>query len=66
MSTRALLARVTRLEQARVAPWERWVGTPEQFAADCQRGVDEGRYDRRDMPAVAAAVSRWTTELLWQ
>lgn len=66
MAVRSLLARVARLEQARVAPWAALIGTPEQFAADCQRGVDEGRFDRLDMPAVVVAVTRWTREGMWR
>lgn len=62
MSVRALLTRVARLEQARVGPWAAIIGTPEQFASDCQRGIDEGRYDRLDMPVLVQAVSRWVRE----
>lgn len=61
-ATRSLLARVARLEQARLGPWAALVGTPEQFASECQRGIDEQRYDRLDMPVVAAAVTRWMRE----
>jgi hypothetical protein len=66
MAVRSLLARVARLEQTRVGPWAGIIGTPEQFAADCQRGVEEGRYDPLDMPAVITAVTRWTREGMWR
>lgn len=66
MAVRSLLARVSRLEQARVAPWLKLIGTPEQFAADMQAGIDAGVYDRLDMPAVVASVQRWMREGLWQ
>ena len=41
---------------------QRLIGAPEQFATYCQRGIDEGRYDRRDMPVVVASVLRWMRE----
>jgi hypothetical protein len=65
MSVRSLLGRVTRLEQARSSPWQRFFGTPEEFAADMQRGMDAGTYDKRDMPAVVASVQRWWRNELW-
>lgn len=66
MSVRSLLGRVTRLEQARVSPWTRIFGTPEQFAADCERGIEEGTYDRLDMPVVVHCIQRWWREGLWR
>jgi hypothetical protein len=66
VSVRSLLSRVTRLEQARVSPWTRFFGTPEEFAADMQRGMDAGTYDKRDMPAVVAAVQLWCREGMWR
>jgi hypothetical protein len=62
MAVRSQLARIARLEQVRLGPWAAIVGTPDQFASDCQRGIDEGRYDRLDMPAVVQAVTRWMRE----
>lgn len=38
------------------------IDTPEDFAADCQRGMDQGRYDRRDMPMVVASVRKWFSD----
>jgi len=46
---RSLLARVARLEQAKVSPLLRLIGTSEEFAAMIQAGADAGIYDRRDM-----------------
>ena len=63
---RALAERVRRLEQARVSPWARAFGTPEQLEAEAQAGIDAGIYDRLDMPAVVASVQRWMREGLWQ
>jgi hypothetical protein len=37
---RALLDRVRKLEQARVSPWARLIGTPGEFAGQVQAGVD--------------------------
>jgi hypothetical protein len=65
-SVRALAERVRRLEQERLSPWARLIGTPEQFASDCERGIDEGRYDRLDMPAVVQAVTRWMRDGMWR
>jgi hypothetical protein len=59
---RALLDRVRKLEQARVSPWARLIGTPEDFAAKAQAGIDAGTYDRLDMPSVVASVLRWVRE----
>ncbi|MBS1832582.1 MAG: hypothetical protein JST65_07715 [Acidobacteria bacterium] len=63
---RSLLGRVARLEQARSSPWTRFFGTPEEFAADMQRGMDAGIYDKRDMPAVVASIRRWCREGMWR
>jgi hypothetical protein len=65
MRVRSLLLRVTRLEAAAVSPWSRFFRTPEEFAADMQRGMEAGTYDKRDMPAVVAAVQRWCREEMW-
>jgi len=42
-----------------VSPWARWIGTPEDFAAQVQLGIEEERYDRRDMPVVLRSMIRW-------
>lgn len=57
---RSMLARVARLEQARVSPLLRLIGTPDEFAAMVQTGVDAGIYDRRDMAQVVPGVLSWT------
>ena len=61
-SPRALLARIARLEQAKLSPVQRLIGSIEQFEADALAGVAYGTLDRRDMPAVLASVQRWVRE----
>lgn len=62
-----MLARVQRLEQARSpsSPFERWFGSLDAFAAECQAGMDEGRYDREDMTVVLMSVRRWHADGVW-
>lgn len=55
----SMLARVQRLEQARASPLLKLIGTPEEFAARVQAGVDAGIYDRRDMEQVVPGVLSW-------
>jgi hypothetical protein len=62
-AVRPMLARIQRLEHAKLSPLLKLIGTPEQFAARCQAGVDASVYDRRDMPGVIAGVLSWTK---WQ
>ena len=62
VSPRALLARVARLEQAKVSPVLRLIGSIEQFEADVLAGMANGILDRRDMPVVLASVQRWVRE----
>lgn len=62
---RSLLARVQRLEQARIAPrspFEAAFGSFDAFAADTQAGIDAGQFDSRDMPAVVNSIRRWHEE----
>lgn len=54
-----MLARVARLEQTKVPPLLRLIGTPEEFAAKVQAGVEVGIYDRRDMEQVVPGVLSW-------
>ena len=61
-SPRALLARVAKLEQARVSAVLRLIGSLEQFEAQAQAGIENGAYDRRDMTAVTRCVLRWVDE----
>jgi len=65
MSVRALLARVQRLEQSRAprSPFALAYGSLGAWEAEVQSGIDEGRYDKRDMPEVIAAVRRWHAEV---
>lgn len=53
---RSLLTRVQRLEQSSVPPLLRLIGTPEEFTAMIQAGVEAGIYDRRDMEGVVPGV----------
>ena len=62
MSPRALLARVAKLEQAKVSPVLRLIGSIEQFEAGALAGMANGTLDRRDIPAVLASVQRWVRE----
>jgi hypothetical protein len=61
-SPRALLARVTKLEQAKVSAVLRLIGSIEQFEADTLTGLANGILDHRDMPVVLASVQRWVRE----
>lgn len=59
---RALLARTRRLEAAKVHPVLTALGGEEGWArvqSDVEGGIADGRYDRRDMPFVIAALARW-------
>lgn len=60
---RSMLSRVARLE-AKVSPWTRLIGPIEEFEAEVQAGIAEGRYDLRDMPLILACVKRWTRQTL--
>lgn len=58
---RSMLARVARLE-AKVSPWTRLIGPIEEFEAEVQAGIADGRYDSRDMPLILASVKRWVKQ----
>ncbi|WP_436357466.1 hypothetical protein [Brevundimonas sp. CEF1] len=58
----SMLARVAKLEVERVPPVLAKFGGEEgwaTFEAEAQAGVDEGRYDGRDMPVVLRSIKRW-------
>ncbi|MFA6122261.1 MAG: hypothetical protein WCS75_01565 [Sphingomonas sp.] len=58
-SPRALLARVARLEQAKVSVLVRLIGSIEQFEVSVISGIENETLDSRDMPIVLASVRRW-------
>lgn len=67
-ATRALLARVQRLEQARIAPrspFEAAYGSFDTFAAETQAGIDAGQFDSREMPLVLNCIRRWHADGVW-
>ena len=61
-----MLARVVRLEQSKVPPLLRLIGTPDEFVAKVQAGVDAGIYDRRDMEQVVPGVLSWLRRGYWE
>ena len=63
-AVRALLARVTRLEQSE-APAASPFGSFEAWAASAQADIDAGLLDPRDGPVLIAAVERWHTDEVW-
>ena len=65
---RAMLARVAKLEPARVAPRspiEVAYDSMEAFADKVQLDVALGKLDSRDMPLVLAAFHRWHRGRVW-
>lgn len=65
---RGMLARVQRLEQARVAPmspFERWYGSLGAFEAETQARLEAGALDPIDVPLVLAAIRGWHRDGLW-
>ena len=65
---RAMLARVARLEAARVtprSPFEVAYGSMDAFADKVQVDVAAGKLDSRDMPRVMAALHRWHRDRVW-
>lgn len=67
MGARGLLARVAKLEQARVptSPFERWYGSLDAFSDEVRAGIEAGAYEPTDMPVVIAGVERWHREGAW-
>lgn len=67
-AVRSLLARVTRLEQARapvVSPFEHAFGSLEAFAAAARADMEAGTLDPGDGPDVLGAVRGWHEDRLW-
>lgn len=67
-SARALLARVQRLEQARIAPrspFEAAYESFDAFAAETQAGIDAGQFDSREMPVILNCIRRWHDDGVW-
>lgn len=67
MGARSLLARVAKLEQARVptSPFERWYGSLDAFTDGLRAGIEAGDYDPTDMPVVIMSVERWHRDGAW-
>lgn len=67
MAVRSLLARVARMEQARIptSPIERWYGSLEAFSERARAGIAAGTYDATDMPVVIMSVERWHRDGAW-
>ncbi len=64
MTTRALLARVRKLEAEKVSPVLAKLGGEAGLAAleaEVAAGIGERRYDSLDMPVVLACVRRWVS-----
>jgi hypothetical protein len=62
MSVRSMLARVQRLEEARVAPrslFEAAWGSLDAFEADTRVGIDAGELCGVDMPIIIDCIKRW-------
>jgi len=62
VTTRALLARVRKLEAERDSPILAKIGGEAglaAFEAEVAAGIAEGRYDSRDMSVVIRCVRRW-------
>lgn len=62
MTTRALLARVRKLEADRISPILAKLGGEAglaAFEAEVAAGMKEGRYDPRDAPVVMASLAEW-------
>ena len=61
MSVKALLRRVSKLEPKPSKILLKIGGSIEKFDAQVQAGIEEGRYDRADMPIVARAIRKWAS-----
>lgn len=64
----AMLARVARLEQARIAPrspFEVYYGSMNAFTDKVQVDVAAGKLDGIDMAMVLAALHRWHRDQVW-
>ena len=68
-SVRALLARVAKLEQARVAPRspvEVAYGSYDAFADSVNADIGAGKLDSVDGPLLLNAIRRWHRDGVWQ
>lgn len=67
-NVRSLLARVARLEAARVtprSPFEVAFGSFGAFEANVNADIDAGKLDGTDAPLVLNAVRNWHRDMLW-
>ena len=67
-AVRSMLARVAKLEAARVAPrspFEVAYGSMDAFAEQVQGDVAAGKLDATDMTMVLAALHRWHRDRVW-
>ena len=67
-AVRSMLARVAKLEAARVAPrspFEVAYGSMDAFAEQVQGDVEAGKLDAIDMAGVVAALHRWHRDRVW-
>jgi hypothetical protein len=67
-AVRTLLARVSRLEQARVppvSPFQRDYGSLEAFEAAAQGMINAGDLDPRDGPMLLSSIRRWHSDEVW-
>lgn len=66
-NVRGMLARVQRLEVARItaSPIARLYGSFATFEKQVQAGIDAGKLDRTDMPIVLDCLRRWEREGVW-
>lgn len=64
MAARSLLARVQRLEARRAPPWERLIGSPDEFETEVLEGIAAGRIDPIEGPEIVACVRGWIRR--WQ
>jgi hypothetical protein len=63
-----MLARVQKLEAARVtpkSPFEVAYGSMDAFADKVNADIGAGKLDSRDMPLVLAALHRWHKDRVW-
>jgi hypothetical protein len=67
-SVRSLLARVARLEAARVtprSPFEVAYGSLGAFEEKMQSDIDAGKLDSTDGPLLLGAIAKWHRDMLW-
>lgn len=67
-AVRSLLARVQRLEQARIAPrstFEAAYGSFDASAGEVQMGIDADHFDRPEMSVILNCIRRWHDDGVW-